>query len=99
MLYHVLLLIVFDVGFQNRSQVFNPFQPIFIVCVHCYLSHYCPRVLTNQLNSATFLALSQDSGSLLKAVMGPVKFKFYCHLVDGCLMDSYATTSIFILLD
>ena len=34
--YHALVLLVFVVGFQYRSQVFNPLQPIFIVCSHCY---------------------------------------------------------------
>ena len=29
--------------------------------------------------------------------MGPVKFKFYCHLLDGCFMDNYATSPILYL--
>ena len=35
-----------------------------------------------------------DSGSLLKAVMGTVRFE--CHLVDGFLMDNHATSPIVI---
>ena len=38
-----------------------------------------------------------DSGSLLKAIMGPKEVKFCCHLVGGCLKDNHATSPSFIL--
>ena len=34
-MYYVLVLIVFVVGFQYRSQMFNLVQPIVFVCFHC----------------------------------------------------------------
>ena len=41
-----------------------------------------------------------DTGSLLKVVIiiDLKKFYFHCHLVDGCLIDSHATSPILYLL-
>ena len=35
-----------------------------------------------------------ESGLLFKTIMGPVKFKFDCHLVDSSLIDNHATSAV-----